>query len=75
MLDKNNILILCKVVDNFGDIGVVYRLARALSDLRPSVKLTLVVSNLESFHKMASAIDPKKQIQDFHYKHSKIIEN
>lgn len=76
MLDKNNILILCKVVDNFGDIGVVYRLARALSDLRPSVKLTLVVSNLESFHKMASAIDPKKQIQDFHYKNSvwKIID-
>ena len=76
MLDKNNILILCKVVDNFGDIGVVYRLARALSDLRPSVNLTLVVSNLESFHKMASAIDPKKQIQDFHYKNSvwKIID-
>ncbi|MEE0877483.1 MAG: elongation factor P maturation arginine rhamnosyltransferase EarP, partial [Fibrobacteraceae bacterium] len=28
-----DITILCKVVDNFGDIGVVYRLARSLTDL------------------------------------------
>ena len=70
MLDKNKIMILCKVVDNFGDIGVVYRLARALSDLRPNLELTLVVSNLESFHKMASQIDPTKKIQDFHYKNT-----
>ena len=33
MPEKLDITILCKVVDNFGDIGVVYRLARALSDL------------------------------------------
>ncbi len=70
MFDKNKIIILCKVVDNFGDIGVVYRLARALSDLRPELELTLVVSNLDSFHKMASQIDPKKTIQDFRYKNS-----
>ncbi|MCR5495313.1 MAG: elongation factor P maturation arginine rhamnosyltransferase EarP [Treponema sp.] len=30
---SRDITILCKVVDNFGDIGVVYRLARALSDI------------------------------------------
>lgn len=70
MLNKDKIMILCKVVDNFGDIGVVYRLARALSDLRPSLELTLVVSNLDSFHKMASQIDPKKQVQDFRYKNA-----
>ena len=70
MLDKNNIMILCKVVDNFGDIGVVYRLARALSDLRAELNLTLVVSNLESFHKMASQIDPNKDVQEFKYKNS-----
>ncbi len=63
-------MILCKVVDNYGDIGVVYRLARAISDLRPNIELTLVVSNLESFHKLASQIDPTKQFQDFHYKDS-----
>ena len=70
MIDKNDILILCKVVDNFGDIGVVYRLARALSDLRPSLNLTLVVSNLESFHALAPQIEPKKSLQDFRYKNS-----
>ena len=70
MLDKNKILILCKVVDNFGDIGVVYRLARALSDLRPTLELTLVVSNLESFKALAPHIDSSKQIQDFRYKNS-----
>jgi len=70
MFDKNKIIILCKVVDNFGDIGVVYRLARALSDIRPELELTLVVSNLESFHKMARQIDPEKPIQDFRYKNS-----
>lgn len=69
-------MILCKVVDNFGDIGVVYRLARALSDLRAGLELTLIVSNLESFHKMASQIDPEKTVQDFKYKNStwKIID-
>ena len=69
-------MILCKVVDNFGDIGVVYRLARALSDLRPELELSLVVSNLESFHKMASQIDPTKKIQNFRYKNAtwKIID-
>ena len=67
MLDKKNIMILCKVVDNFGDIGVVYRLARALSDARPLLNLTLVVSNLESFHALAPLIDPKKPLQDFRY--------
>ena len=29
-----DITILCKVVDNFGDIGVVYRLARAIEDVK-----------------------------------------
>lgn len=70
MLEKNNLMILCKVVDNFGDIGVVYRLAKAISDLRPGIKLTLVVSNLESFSFMAKNVDPSKNIQHFHYKNS-----
>ena len=70
MADKNKIMILCKVVDNFGDIGVVYRLARSLCDLKPELELTLVVSNLDSFHKMASQVNPQKSVQDFHYKNS-----
>ncbi|MBR1722569.1 MAG: elongation factor P maturation arginine rhamnosyltransferase EarP [Treponema sp.] len=76
MLNKDKIMILCKVVDNYGDIGVVYRLARALSDLKPSLELSLVVSNLSSFKKMAPEIDDGKAIQFFDYKNSswKIID-
>lgn len=69
-MNKQNILLLCKVVDNFGDIGVVYRLAKALSDLRPDLNLTLVVSNLKSFSAMAKQVEPDKKIQDFKYKNS-----
>jgi len=47
------ITILCKVVDNYGDIGFVYRLARNISELYPSVDLRLVVSDLPSFAAMA----------------------
>lgn len=32
-MKTDNITLLCKVVDNYGDIGVVWRLARAISDL------------------------------------------
>jgi len=67
-LNKQNILILCKVVDNFGDIGIVYRLAKALCDLRPDLHLTLAVSNLESFSAMAKSVDKSKKIQNFDYK-------
>lgn len=70
MPGRNSIMILCKVVDNFGDIGVVYRLARALSDIRPSLNLALVVSNLDTFSALAPRIDPRRQIQKFLYKNS-----
>lgn len=68
--DKNKILLLCKVVDNFGDIGVVYRLAKRLSDIRPGLELTLVVSNLKSFSAMAKEIDPELPVQIFTYKNT-----
>lgn len=47
------ILILCKVVDNFGDIGFVYRLARALSEIDRTLKLKIIVSDLNSFRKIS----------------------
>lgn len=50
--------ILCKVVDNYGDIGVVYRLARALTELDPSLKLRLVVDDLEAFHRLCPRVNP-----------------
>ena len=58
-------MILCRVVDNYGDIGFVYRLARSLSLLEPSLKLALVVSNMESFASMAPGIDSSKPRQEY----------
>ena len=53
--------ILCRVVDNFGDIGVVYRLARALSELPDPPRLRLVVDGLASFAALDPAIDPSAE--------------
>ena len=50
------ITLLCKVVDNYGDIGFVYRLSRNLAERNPVLEITLVVSNLESFSAMAPGI-------------------
>ncbi len=69
-MKNKNIIILCKVVDNYGDIGVVYRLAKALSDLDSSLNLTIVCSNLESFSKMAAGINPLLKKQTFSYNQS-----
>lgn len=64
-MDKNNITLLCKVVDNYGDIGFVYRLARSISKKNPDAKLRLVVSNLNSFSKMAPGVDENLSVQEF----------
>ena len=44
-----DVTILCRVVDNFGDIGFVYRLCRSLSQKAPSLSLRIVTDNLHSF--------------------------
>lgn len=59
------ILILCRVVDNYGDIGFVYRLARALSALAPSLRLALAVSDLTAFSYMAPGLDASKAFQRY----------
>ena len=55
--------IFCSVVDNYGDIGVCWRLARQLtSELRQPVRLW--VDGLESFHAICNAADPALPEQD-----------
>ena len=56
--------ILCKVVDNFGDIGVAYRLAKALSDAEADLRLRMVVDDLGAFAALCPAIDPLKGLQE-----------
>lgn len=59
-----DITILCKVVDNFGDIGFVYRLARSLSEPCPKLKLRIVADNLKSFSLLCPQIDMAKDEQN-----------
>ncbi len=46
------ITILCKVVDNFGDIGVAWRLCRRLAKIQSKYKICLIVDDLEAFSKI-----------------------
>ena len=50
------ITVLCKVVDNFGDIGVAWRLCRRLAKIQSKYKICLIVDDLESFSKIESAV-------------------
>ena len=47
--------IFCRVVDNFGDIGVAWRLARQLAQ-EHRLTVRLFVDDLDSFHKLEPAI-------------------
>ncbi|MBR4448604.1 MAG: elongation factor P maturation arginine rhamnosyltransferase EarP [Treponema sp.] len=67
-MQTKEITLLCKVVDNCGDIGVVYRLARAISDIDSTIQLNIICSDLQSFAAMNSAVDKNKKLQKIEYK-------
>ena len=49
--------VFCRVIDNFGDIGVTWRLARQLtSEFRWEIRLW--VDNLQAFAKIEPRLDP-----------------
>ncbi|WP_246307976.1 elongation factor P maturation arginine rhamnosyltransferase EarP [Chitinibacter bivalviorum] len=54
--------IFCRVVDNFGDIGVCWRLARQLTQ-EFTFEVTLWVDDLVSFAKIRAEIDPTASTQ------------
>lgn len=51
------ITVLCKVVDNFGDIGVVWRLCKQIKKINSFVQINLVVDDLISFNKICSEVN------------------
>lgn len=51
------ITVLCKVVDNFGDIGVCWRMCRQLKKKYPEVKINLIVDGLDSFKKIWNEVN------------------
>ncbi len=54
--------IFCSVVDNFGDIGVCWRLARQLAS-EPGQSVRLWVNDLASFHRLCHCVDPARPSQ------------
>lgn len=59
----NSIDIFCHVVDNFGDIGFVFRFAREFHGANPDCLLRVFVDDLKTFHVINPAIDPAVSIQ------------
>ena len=57
--------IFCNVVDNYGDIGVCWRLARQLA-AEHGLTVRLWVDDLESFGKICSDIVPRRESQRSH---------
>ena len=61
------ITVLCKVVDNFGDIGVVWRLCcQLLNQIKKenlTSKINLIVDDLASFNKICNSVDFSKSFQ------------
>lgn len=54
--------IFCMAVDNFGDIGVCWRLAKQLAH-EHGITVRLWVDNLESFHKLCAEVEPHRALQ------------
>ncbi len=54
--------IFCRVVDNFGDIGVCWRLARQLAH-EHGLQTRLIVDDLASFQRIAPAVAPEAPSQ------------
>ena len=57
------LVIFCKVVDNFGDIGICWRLARQLRH-EHGVAVTLWVDDLVSFRRICPEVDIAAALQD-----------
>lgn len=55
---NTTLTIFCKVVDNYGDIGICWRLARQLQH-EHGVAVTLWVDDLESFRRICPEVDPE----------------
>jgi len=52
----------CRVVDNYGDIGIAWRLARQLRD-HAGLDVRLVVDRLDVFARIEARIDPDREVQ------------
>ena len=54
--------IFCKVIDNFGDIGVCWRLARQLANMPEPHRVRLWVDDLNAFRRIEPRLDPHARL-------------
>ena len=57
-----HITVLCKVVDNYGDIGVCWRMCRRLKKIAPQNTISLVVDNIDTFGKIEPRVNRQNVI-------------
>jgi uncharacterized repeat protein (TIGR03837 family) len=62
MAERRTWDIFCTVVDNYGDIGVCWRLARQLAR-EHGLAVRLWVDHLDALHRIAPQIDPRRDTQ------------
>jgi uncharacterized repeat protein (TIGR03837 family) len=55
--------IFCAVIDNYGDVGICWRVARQLAH-EYGQQVRLWVDDLQSFHMICPAIDPAREVQN-----------
>ena len=55
-MEINNIDIFCEVIDNYGDVGVAYRLAREFKRIYPSKKLRFIINQTEEINLIKNQI-------------------
>jgi uncharacterized repeat protein (TIGR03837 family) len=60
----SSIDIFCRVVDNFGDAGVVYRFANECKRARPHCRVRVFIDDVTTLHCMVPGIDPSKTAQE-----------
>lgn len=56
--------IFCDVIDNFGDIGFVYRLAREIKKKDPTLEVRVFLNDLETFSKINKRVSTGEKIQE-----------
>ena len=67
----NSIDIFCQVIDNYGDVGVAYRLAREFKRVYPNKKLRFIINQMEELN----LIKKSEEIEIITYQDISKIEN
>ena len=63
--------IFCQVIDNYGDVGVAYRLAREFKRVYPNKKLRFIINQMEELN----LIKKSEEIEIITYQDISKIEN